>query len=115
MIMIKDEYIVFGSELLSIAEMVVVNNLFQTDELTVAECGAYVEQVNDESSSAKTDKMTYEQCARGLSAAEMLILSGFAEWSNPSCSRVRATESAYDYKGEFEEAYQLWEKSLTDS
>ena len=118
----KDTLIRIGPVLLTIAELLIAwaMHKLRTDTMTVARAGSVCKAISDASprpprtadvlvTSFKPGTIpTYEQCAEGYKACQMLILAGVAEWDNKTQSAIRLTPAGSEAAEEVSDAYVKW-------
>ena len=100
-------YTTIGTAMLTLTELIIAFVLLTVKSMTVAEAAAEGCR-RDPSPVPDVNGLSYETCARGNTACEMLILAGIAEWSNKTRTRIRATEAAHEEKDEIAAVYRKW-------
>ena len=103
----KETYTTIGTAMLTLTELIIAFVLLTVKSLTIAEAAAEGSR-RDASPVPDVNGLSYETCARGNTACEILILAGIAEWDNKTRSRIRATQAAHDAKDEIAAAYREW-------
>ncbi len=103
----KETYTTIGTALLTLTELIIAFVLLTVKSMTIAEAAAEGSR-RDASPVPDVNGLSYETCARGNTACEILILAGIAEWDNKTRSRIRATQAAHDAKDEIAAAYREW-------
>ncbi len=103
----KETYTTIGTAMLTLTELIIAFVLLTVKSMTIAEAAAEGAR-RDASPVPDVNGLSYETCARGNTACEILILAGIAEWDNKTRSRIRATQAAHDAKDEIAAAYREW-------
>ena len=103
----KETYTTIGTAMLTLTELIIAFVLLTVKSMTIAEAAAEGSR-RDASPVPDVNGLSYETCARGNTACEILILAGIAEWDNKTRSRIRATQAAHDAKDEIAAAYREW-------
>ena len=118
----KDNLIKIDNVLLTVAELLIAWVMLglSNETMTVARAGGIVRAIADASprpprlidplgiDGSNGTSPTYEDCAAGYKACEMLILAGVAEWANKTHSAIRATEGGREHKKDISNAYTKW-------
>jgi hypothetical protein len=118
----KDNLIKIGPVLLTIAELLIAwaMHKLRADTMTVARASGVCKAITDAdprpprtadvlATSFKPSTIpTYEQCAEGYKACQMLILAGVAEWDNKTQSAIRLTPAGREAAEEISDAYVKW-------
>ena len=119
----KDNLIKIGPVLLTVVELLIAWVMLglSNETMTVARAGGIVRATADASprmprlidplgiDGSNGPSPTYEDCAAGYKACEMLILAGVAEWANKPHSAIRATEGGREHKKDISNAYTKWQ------
>ena len=108
----KEMYTTIGTVMLTLTELIIAFVLLPVKAMTIAEAAAEGSR-RDASPVQDVNGLSYETCARGNTACEILILAGIAEWDNKTRSRIRITEGGEDHKKDIENAYAIWQAKTT--
>jgi len=110
----KETYTTIGGVMLTLTELIIAFVLLTVKSMTVAEAAAEGSR-RDTSAVPDVKGISYETCARGNTACEMLILAGIAEWDNKTRARIRVTEAGRAHESEITEEYKKWFHKLGES
>jgi len=100
----EETYITIDGVMLTLTELIIAFALLTVKSMTIAEAAA--EGCRRDASPVRDMKgLSYEECAKGNTACEMLIIAGIAEWANKTRSAIRITPDGFDVADEITKAY----------